>query len=253
VGGRVALRRVPIAQSMAWGFNQLSHHMGMLLPFSTLFFAPELCGKLGYDWPVLLTEVYKTALFFVLLLRAMKLIKPEQAMPPKGSPGSFARGEMLKVLGQGLGFLLGIAMLAAWIMLREPATLASLLLGGSSWAGMTLRAALLKQWWLGQPWWAEALALLMVGWLPLRVHVMYNFYGYIVADRGLDAIPALRESARLGRGLQTQLLAFYALCLALNLLAFKLYVIGAIFTFPATVLATVYVYRSLSEGDGHGQ
>ena len=245
-------KHVPIWGAFRWGFLELSGHLATLIPLSAVFFAPELSEKAGYAWPLLIKEIFKTAFFFMLLLRAMKLTKPKDHKAPQGTPKAFAQGELIKMLAQGAAFLLGAALLGAWMMFHSPAFLSQLWLGEWDLAGLAQRGAEIKAWWLAEPFWAEVLEVVLLGWLPLRVHVLLNFFGYIVADQGWEAKPALRESMRLGQGVQTGLWVFYALCVILNIIGFWLYIVGAIFTFPATVLATVYVYRALAQWSEHG-
>jgi len=244
-------KHVPTLAALSWGFGELSSHLALLLPLSAVFFAPEFCAKAGWAWPLLFREAFKTAFFFVLLLRAMKLTKPAQTHAPKGSTRAFATGEILKMTAQALAFGLGAALLWAWLYWRDPALLQRLWQGGWDWASLQARAQMLEDAWRAEPLWAQGAELLLLGALPLEVHVLLNFFGYIVADRGLEAPQALRQAFGLARGVQLELWFFYALCVALNIIGFKLFIVGAIYTFPATVLATVYVYRALDQWREH--
>jgi hypothetical protein len=239
-------KTVPTFQALGWGFRELLGHLPVLLPMSTLFFAPEISERFKFGWPIWATEIYKTVFFFVLLLKAMKLTKTEEETPARGKTSAFALGECIKSLTQIVGFAIGCVVLGAWLMYRDPSFFVSLLQGGGTQQDWIERGTDLWHWWLHEPGWEKALTLLMIGWLPLRAHVFFNFFGYIVAEKGSNAIEALRQSVRLGRGVQFQLLFFYGLCFALNFVGFKLFIVGAILTFPATVLATVDVYRSLA-------
>lgn len=241
---------VPTFQALGWGFRELLRHLPVLLPLSTIFFAPEIFERFKLPWPLWTTELYKTVFFFVLLLKAMKLTKPKEEHGTKGKTRAFAAGECIKSLAQVAGFILGAIVMGAWLMYYDPSFLASLLAGGWYPHDWIVRISALWHWWQHAPLWAEALSALFLGWFPLRVHVFFNFFGYIVAETGSGAIAALRQSVRLGRGVQIQLLFFYALCLGLNVVGFKLFIVGAILTFPATVLATVDVYRSLATQEG---
>jgi hypothetical protein len=243
-------KHVPLWGALGWGFRELAGHLPALIPLSALFFAPEICEKFGHGWPIWASEIFKTALFFVLLLRAMKATQLKNQAPAKGNPRAFATGEILKMIAQVIAALVGASVLAAWLALRDPGFLGRIFQGSLFEPSPASRWLMAWHWWLNEPLWDKALTLFLAGWLPLRAHVLFNFFGYIVAEKGCEAPQALRESMRLGKGVQVPLLFFYALCLALNVVGFKLYIIGAIFTFPATVLATVYVYRALAVQEG---
>jgi uncharacterized membrane protein len=77
--------------------------------------------------------------------------------------------------------------------------------------------------------------------------VAVNFSGFFIADEGMGPLEALRASWRLSRGAFWGLTLLYGLILALLLLGFAAWVIGAVFTFPVTLLATIHAYRALRD------
>jgi hypothetical protein len=240
-------KEVPILPALVWGFQELRRHLKILIPMSLLFFIPEFSERFGYAWMLWAQEIYKTIFFFVLLLRAIELTKPKDEKPNRGQAQAFATGEILKGLAQGLATLWGAGLLFLWMKFRNPAVLDGLFKGGWSLSQIWQDGKDLWAWWQTLALWEKGLDLCLLLVWPLEAHVLFNFFGYIVAEEGLGGIEALRESVRLGRGAQFQLLIFYALCATSVALGVKLYVVGAVFSFPATVLATIYVYRSLRE------
>jgi uncharacterized membrane protein len=73
----------------------------------------------------------------------------------------------------------------------------------------------------------------------------YSFYGYLIADKKLGAIEALKASARLTVDMKWLLVGFgvvTASVLFLGLLAFG---IGLLIAIPVVSLAVIFVYRSL--------
>jgi hypothetical protein len=245
----MALKRLPVLDAFRWGLAELARHLKFLLPLSLLFFVPDFCGKLGMHWPAPLSTLYGTIFFFALLLKAMRLSQPKKRVPeagyhqpagkrrlrrrrPKARPLEFAKGELIKWAFQLSAGLLGLG-------------LASLCLGIFSLSPSALRACYDQ---------ASPAARIGAAFLILApavlVHVHLNFFGYILADKGGAALAALRQSSKLGRGLRLQLLFFYALCAGFILLGLKLWIIGAVYAFPVTVLATIYVYRALAKKGG---
>lgn len=77
------------------------------------------------------------------------------------------------------------------------------------------------------------------------VILTYQFAQYIVIDKGLDPIDALKESARITRGSRWELLLFLLVILLLNIAGVILLFVGLLVTIPVTALAMVHAYRVL--------
>jgi len=73
----------------------------------------------------------------------------------------------------------------------------------------------------------------------------FGFAGFLVVDRKLDPIEALRESNRLTMGAKWQLLAFALLVFGINLVGAIALGIGLLVTIPTTVIGAAYVFRQL--------
>ena len=73
----------------------------------------------------------------------------------------------------------------------------------------------------------------------------FGFAGFLVVDRKLDPIEALRESNRLTMGTKWQLFAFALLAFGINLVGAIALGIGLMVTIPTTVIAAAYVLRQL--------
>lgn len=78
------------------------------------------------------------------------------------------------------------------------------------------------------------------------VSLMFLFAGYIVVDRDLGPIEALRESKRLTDGYKWMLLRLTLLMLLLNIAGALCVLIGLLVTVPVSALALVHAYRTLS-------
>jgi uncharacterized membrane protein len=87
------------------------------------------------------------------------------------------------------------------------------------------------------------LVLLIVPGLLLAVR--YGFFGFLILDKQLDPITALRRSAELTRGLTAELLVFGLALLGLNLLGALALGVGLLATLPTSAIAAAYVYRRL--------
>ena len=68
---------------------------------------------------------------------------------------------------------------------------------------------------------------------------------FLVVDRKLDPVEALRESSRLTQGVKGQLLVFALLIAAVNLVGAIALLVGLLVTIPTTVIAAAYVLRRL--------
>jgi hypothetical protein len=70
--------------------------------------------------------------------------------------------------------------------------------------------------------------------------------GYLVIDKGLGPVAAIKESWRLTKGHKWQILGFVALMALVNVLGFVLLIVGLLVTLPVTALAFAHLYRTLS-------
>jgi len=82
-----------------------------------------------------------------------------------------------------------------------------------------------------------------------NVFLAYNFFDVALVDTGCGPIEALRESAKLTRGVRLRLLGFYLAISGVIILS-VVTIIGLLFTIPMATLARVYLYRKLKEARG---
>ena len=78
------------------------------------------------------------------------------------------------------------------------------------------------------------------------ISIMLVFTPYLVVDRNLGPIAALKESARVTRGHRWEILILLALILLLNILGAIALIVGLLVTIPVSSLAIVHAYRSLT-------
>jgi uncharacterized membrane protein len=95
------------------------------------------------------------------------------------------------------------------------------------------------------------LAVVFIGLVLLIVPGIYlmlrfQFYKFLVVDKGLEPIEALRESARVTRGHIWQLFGLFCISVVLNMLGLLALGVGLLVTVPITLLAYTYVYKKLS-------
>lgn len=76
--------------------------------------------------------------------------------------------------------------------------------------------------------------------------LMFMFATYLVIDRGLGPINAIKESIRITKGNRLKLFLLAIVLTLLNLLGVLLLVVGLIVTVPVSLLAVVHAYRLLS-------
>ena len=111
--------------------------------------------------------------------------------------------------------------------------------------------------WHPQPFWKFLGATLLtglaiiVGLLLLIVPgiifmLMFMFVMFIVIDRGLGPVEAMKESARITRGYKWQLLGFVLVLALINVLGMLALLVGLFVTIPVTSLAFAHAYRALT-------
>ncbi|TSC86930.1 MAG: hypothetical protein G01um10148_35 [Parcubacteria group bacterium Gr01-1014_8] len=71
------------------------------------------------------------------------------------------------------------------------------------------------------------------------------FSNYLVIDKGLGPIEAMKESARITKGHRLQLLLFILAIAGLNIVGALALFVGLLVTIPITILAMAHVYRTL--------
>jgi uncharacterized membrane protein len=119
-----------------------------------------------------------------------------------------------------------------------------------------LETVQLSSLWHPQPFWKYFAASLLVslvivgGMLLLIVPgiifaLMFMFATFIVIDRELGPIEAMKESNRLTKGYKWSLLGFILVITLLNLLGLIALVVGLLVTIPVSWLALVHAYRTL--------
>jgi uncharacterized membrane protein len=76
--------------------------------------------------------------------------------------------------------------------------------------------------------------------------LMFMFTTFIVIDRELGPIEAMKESSRIARGYKWSLLGFILVLVLINLLGVLALVVGLLVSIPVSSLAFAYAYRLLS-------
>lgn len=95
---------------------------------------------------------------------------------------------------------------------------------------------------------------IVVGFILLIVpgiilSILFMFVGYLVIEKGLGPIDALKESARMTEGNRLQLFLFGLALIGINLVGVLALLVGLLVSVPVSFLATVHVYRTLSKKD----
>lgn len=78
------------------------------------------------------------------------------------------------------------------------------------------------------------------------VAIVFGFSLYLVIDKGLGPIEAMKESARLTKGNRWNLFLLGVLLVGINILGFLALLVGLLVTLPLSVLAVIHAYRTLS-------
>jgi len=77
------------------------------------------------------------------------------------------------------------------------------------------------------------------------VSLMLLFYGFLIIDKGLSPIDALKASHLVTKGAKWQLFLFGLATLGLNIVGALCLLVGLFVTVPMTLLALAHVYRKL--------
>jgi len=80
--------------------------------------------------------------------------------------------------------------------------------------------------------------------------IKFQFFAYVLVDKGSGPVSALKESASITRGVKWHLFIFDILVVFINMLGFAFFFVGLFtITIPLTAFATVFIYRKLLVGD----
>jgi uncharacterized membrane protein len=96
-----------------------------------------------------------------------------------------------------------------------------------------------------------ALLIVVVGLVLLIIPgiiaaLMLCFSTYLVVDRGMLPVAALKESRRLTKGHRWKLLGLFGMIALLNILGLVALLVGLLVSIPVTALAFVHAYRTLT-------
>ena len=75
--------------------------------------------------------------------------------------------------------------------------------------------------------------------------VKYQFYDYLIVDKGMGPIEAIKRSGVLTEGVKRNLVLFWLALVGINILGMIALGVGLIATVPVSWLANAYVYRRL--------
>lgn len=75
--------------------------------------------------------------------------------------------------------------------------------------------------------------------------VRYHFALYLIIDRNMGPVTALKKSGEITRGVWWHLFVFFLAAAGISILGFLVCCVGSFFAIPTVMVATAYVYRSL--------
>jgi uncharacterized membrane protein len=78
---------------------------------------------------------------------------------------------------------------------------------------------------------------------------MFGFSLYLVIDRGVGPVEAMRESRRITNGNRLNIVGLTMLVILVNILGFLAAFVGLLVSMPVTGLAMVHAYRTLAAND----
>lgn len=115
----------------------------------------------------------------------------------------------------------------------------------------------LKDLWHPHPFWKFAAAIMLagiailIGFILLIIPgiilgILFAFVGYLVIDKGLGPIEAIKESVRITKGNRLQIFLLGLALFGINLLGLIALIVGLLVTVPVSFLAMVHAYRTLT-------
>ncbi len=75
--------------------------------------------------------------------------------------------------------------------------------------------------------------------------IRFQFVSYLIVDKGLLPLDALKKSSEMTKGIKIDLLLLLVVFFAINLLGVLLFFVGLLVTVPITMVALGYVYRKI--------
>lgn len=73
----------------------------------------------------------------------------------------------------------------------------------------------------------------------------YMFYPYLILDKGLGSVDAIKASAKLTDGVKWQLAGFFFLSILMGIIGVLCLVVGVLVAFPVIFIAQALIYRNL--------
>jgi uncharacterized membrane protein len=75
--------------------------------------------------------------------------------------------------------------------------------------------------------------------------IQFQFFGYLIIDKGLGPIEALKKSSKITKGAKWDLFLLGILLVLINILGVLALLVGLSATIPTTMIANAFVYRKL--------
>ena len=94
---------------------------------------------------------------------------------------------------------------------------------------------------------AVALGLIFLIVPGIYFNLKYQYYAYLIVDKNMGVVEALKKSGEITKDIKWKLFCFSLAVVGLNILGALALVIGLLVTGPVSILAYVYVYRTLSK------
>ena len=196
-------------------------------------FSATECIRFGW-------RTFKRRGWFLVGMTALMMVVSWAIAALAGSLGGRGGGVLLGAANIGLSTLLTMGFTAVMIRAHD-----------------ALESAEVSDLWHPRPFWkflaAEILTglIVLVGLILLVIPgvilmLMYLFVPYLVIDKELGPIEALKESARITRGFRLELLLLFLIAFVLNIFGALALLAGLLVSIPVTTLALVHAYRVLA-------
>lgn len=191
----------------------------------------------GYGW----SKVKAHFFFLWMMLGTVWLVAFVLDLLQKGAGKETLIGTLLGLIAIAVGFIMQLGLIRAYLNLDDGTeSKLDVLLSQRHLAWRYFGAMIIYGI-------AVVIGLILLVIPGIYIALKYQFFGYLIVDKNLGAVEALKKSAELTVGVKWKLIGFSMTIVLLNLLGVIALLIGLFVTIPMSVMAYVYVYRTLAK------
>jgi uncharacterized membrane protein len=201
----------------------------------------SICWKLLQRFAGVLAQAYIIIILVALVSRVISnVILKQQAHPNIGLSFIFALVTIAGII-VGIALDLGLTRIQLHIVTQSQARIKDLLVSSE---------LIWKYFWAALMYGLIVLAGYLLFIIPGIIwSIKFSQFKYVMVEKGLGPIDALKESSRLTQGKKWWLFKFYFVLAFVELAGVLIFLVGALVTVPLASLTRVWVYRQLVDNN----